>query len=56
MRITVELLGTRLELTLSPVAGDERAGDRDGQADALVERIDPEAPTLGFGYRPREDA
>lgn len=54
MRITVDLLGHHVEFTIDhPGEGGEP--QREGSADALVERSDPWAPPIGFGPHRRAD-
>lgn len=50
MRLTLDLLGHHIEFTI-----DHPGDEREGSADALVERSDPWAPPLGFGPPPRGD-
>ena len=54
MRLTLDLLGHRIEFSIDH-PGDVTPGEREGSADALVERSDPWAPPLGFGPTPRTD-
>lgn len=54
MRITLDLLGHHVEFSIDH-PGADGPGEREGSADALVERSDPWAPTLGFGPTPRTD-
>ena len=53
MRLTLDLLGHHVEFTIDH-PGDTPC-EREGSADALVERSDPWAPPLGFGPTPRTD-
>lgn len=53
MRLTLDLLGHHVEFTIDH-PGDVTPGEREGSADALVERSDPWAPPLGFGPHPTD--
>lgn len=55
MRITLDLLGHHVEFTIDH-PNDVTPGEREGSADALVERSDPWRCRLcGFGPTPRTD-
>ena len=48
MRLTLTMLGHTLDITLDAASSDHPE-QRDGSADALVERADPhDTPTFGF--------
>ena len=56
MRFTLDLLGHHIEFSVDHPS-DEAEAEREGSADALVERADPWSPPLGFGpHQPREQA
>lgn len=46
MRITLDLLGHHVEFSIDHPS--DAPGEREGSADALVERNDPHMPTIGF--------
>jgi len=52
MRLTLDLLGHHVEFTIDHPS-DDGPPQREGSADALVERADPWMPTIGFGPTPR---
>ncbi len=56
MRLTLDLLGHRIELAIDH-PGDDGPPQREGSADALVERADPWMPPIGFAplRRPERD-
>lgn len=57
MRLALDILGHHLEFTIDHPSEGGAVGEREGSADALVERSDPWMPPLGFGpSQPRERA
>ena len=48
MRLTLDLLGHHLEISLDHPDDEEATGEREGSADALVDRSDPYSPPIGF--------
>lgn len=54
MRLTLDLLGHRIEFAIDH-PGDDGPPQREGSADALVERADPWMPAIGFAPRPRPE-
>ena len=54
MRHTLDLLGHRIEFAIDH-PGDDGPPQREGSADALVERADPWMPTIGFSPPPRPE-
>lgn len=55
MRLTLDVLGHRIEFSIDHPADDTET-EREGAADALVERSDPYSPPIGFypNARPEE--
>ena len=54
MRLTLDLLGHRTEPPIDH-PGDDGPPQREGSADALVERADPWMPAIGFSPPPRPE-
>jgi hypothetical protein len=49
VKLTIEALGHRFTLSLEGQDAGQGTPDREGSADALVERADPYLPPIGFG-------
>ena len=54
MRLTLDLLGHHFDVTIDH-PGDDGPPQREGSADALVERADPWMPAIGFASPPRPE-